>query len=456
MPLVVSPTHAEGAKVTAAIREAKREAGRLGAEKPFIRYHDLRWEEPDRRRVENYRDGLMVQFHQNAHGIKRGEQFRVAGRDENGAVMIENAHRKVALPLKDAAHFRVFEERQIALARGDRIRITNNGKTADGRRLDNGNVFTVEGFSRDGKIKLHTGGVLHPTHGHFNYGYCETSHSSQSKSVRDVLVAQSADSFLASSREQFYVSVSRGKETIRIYTDSRRELEAAVGISSTRRAGVELAGFSKGEVGALVSDESGSDKWRSLVRSRMADNAANSQVVALLRDRKQPGETKPETMDHRQMLAMKRALAGADGKSRSKGGDSKPVKQKQNLGKPFLRQTEHRLSTKEKIIAANERKANGEAQQKKPGAMHPRRERLMKNYQAAKDRLGKLAEKIKGKVGVIADKVRDKGLLKSNMEKVAKNAEQRQSKPGGTKAKTKGKTVQKPPTPPPPGPKRGR
>ena len=78
----------------------------------------------------------------------------------------------------------------------------------------------------------------------------------------------------------------------------------------------------------------------------------------------------------------------------------------------------------------------------------------MKNYQAAKARLGKLAEKIKGKVGAIGEKVRDKGLLKSNMERVAKNAEQRQNKPNGTKTKSKGKTVQKPPTPP--GPKRGR
>ena len=86
IPLVVSPTHAEGAKVTDAIREAKREAGRLGEERPFTRFHDLQWEEADRRRPENYSPGLVVQFHQNSPGILRGAVLWVTGEDGHGGV----------------------------------------------------------------------------------------------------------------------------------------------------------------------------------------------------------------------------------------------------------------------------------------------------------------------------------------------------------------------------------
>ena len=386
VPLVVSPTHAEGAKVTEAIREAKREAGQLGPEKSFIRYQDLRWEEPDRRRAENYREGLLVQFNQNLHGIRRGELFRVAGRDEKGDVLIENEHRKLSLPLKEAARFQVYEERQIEVARGDRIRITRNGESDDGRRLNNGDVFTVAGFSRTGKIILNTGAVLDAGHGHFTLGYCETSHSTQSKSVRDVLVAQSADSFVASSREQFYVSVSRGKETIRIYTDSRRELESAVGITSTRKAGIELAGFSKTEFGALVSHSSGSQQWRDRMSKQQAEMTAQSLVERLLSAGKMNDPRKPET----------------------------------------------------------------EAKQAKRPNMHPRRERLMKGYEAAKARLGQLLERVKAKIAAIWDKA----LPKSNVGQLAKNAEQRKSKAGRTKAKTKDKVAQKPAAPP--GPRHGR
>ena len=457
VPLVVSPTHAEGAKVTEAIREAKRDAGQLGPDRSFTRYQDLRWEEPDRRRAENYREGLLVQFNQNLHGIRRGELFRVAGRDEKGGVLMANEHRKLSLPLADASRFQVYEERKIEVARGDRIRITRNGNSDDGRRLNNGDVFTIAGFSRTGKIVLQTGAVLNDTHGHFTLGYCETSHSTQSKSVRDVLVAQSADSFLASSREQFYVSVSRGKETIRIYTDSRRELEAAVGYSSTRQAGVELAGFSKKEVGALVSDDSTSNKWRDHVRGQRAEKASQSHVERLLTARKMGDSRKPETMDFRQFLAMKAALASADGRSRSKGHPSGAGKKgSKTQGKSFARPTQMSMAsteqptTKQKMAAANDNKSKVERKDAKPAKTHPRRERLMKNYAAAKARLGKMVEKVKGKVAA----VRDKAWPKSNVGQLAKNAERRQSKAGATKTKTKDKVATK--SVAPPGPRRGK
>ena len=66
-PLVVSPTHAEGRAVTKAIREMLAERWKLGPEKPFLQYRDLKWVEADKLRVENYSVGLMLQFHQNAN-----------------------------------------------------------------------------------------------------------------------------------------------------------------------------------------------------------------------------------------------------------------------------------------------------------------------------------------------------------------------------------------------------
>ena len=285
VPLVVSPTHYEAGRVTEAIRDAKRAAGKLGAERGFVQYHNLQWEEADRRRPENYREGLVVQFHQNVRGIARGALFHVSGRDEAGGIrMADQAGREVALPLNDAGRFQVFEEREIQLAKGDRIRITRGGDSDDGRRLNNGNVYTVEKFSRDGKIVLNTGAVLGRNHGHLAYGYCQTSHSSQSKSVKDVLVAQSADSFLASSKEGFYVSVSRGKQSVRIYTDDRQGLQAAVGNSSTRRAGVELAGFTNRALAGPMS-QADNRQWREMIRSRHAEGAAKSHVQNLLRER---------------------------------------------------------------------------------------------------------------------------------------------------------------------------
>lgn len=451
VPLVVSPTHAESALVTDAIREAKREAGKLGPEKSFSRFHNLQWEDADKRRVENYRAGLVVQFHQNAHGIQRGDVFRVTGFDDKGGVVMTGAKGRVTtLPLNEAKRFQVFEEREIQLARGDRIRITLGGKSDDGRRLNNGNVFSIERITPAGKLVLNNGVVLAPTHGHLTYGYCQTSHSSQSKSVRDVLVAQSADSFLASSREQFYVSVSRGKESIRIYTDNRQDLQKAVGNTSTRRSAVELAGLSAREVAGLVSTEMDGAKWRSMVRSRQ-EEGVTKHVQNLLRDRKQEGAKKPETFDFRAYVAMRRANAGADGKSRSMGSGGQKGKGKveaHTRGRAWPRATEPRIPHK----TANDNK-------KAEPVMSARQTRMAKSFEAAKGHFKKVTDRVTERVKGAAEKFQAsrKGKLpESNTAQISKHRIRQRRADAGAKTQTKAKTQQKPKTPPQPGPKRGR
>jgi hypothetical protein len=409
----------------------------------------LQWEEADRGRAENYREGLVVQFHQNVHGIRRGELFRVTGQGEAGEVRaVNDAGREVSLPLKDAGRFQVFEEREIALARGDRIRITRNcSKCENGRRLNNGDVFTVEKISADGKIVLDSGAVLSAKHGHLTYGYCQTSHSAQSKSVRDVLVAQSADSFLASSREQFYVSVSRGKQSIRIYTDDRQGLQEAVGGTSTRRAGVELAGFTSRELSSLMSELNGR-QWRDMIQSRSAEGAAKNHVQNLLRERKQDALKKTEAVDFRQYVQMRRGLAGSDGKSRSKGhpsGDAEKKANIQNRGRSFLRPTELTTATKEKVAAASTAKQPAAALAQKPAASQTRLDRVANGYRAAKDHFKKVSEKVKGTFEGRAAK----RLPQSNVEQVARHGMKQRAADAGSMAKQHVKAQQKAPAPVP-------
>lgn len=453
VPLVVSPTHAEAAKVTDAIRNAKREAGQLGTARTFVQYHNLQWEEADRRRPENFRAGLIVQFHQNVHGIHRGDIFRVTGFDEKGGVRMVGAKGgEITLPLNEAKRFQVFEEREIRLAAGDRVRITRNGKSSDGRRLNNGDVFTIARFTNGGKMVLNNGAVLERVHGHLAYGYCQTSHSSQSKSVRDVLVAQSADSFLASSREQFYVSVSRAKESIRIYTDNRQELQQAVGNSSTRRAGVELAGLTAREIGGLVSTEMDGRQWRESVRSR-ENGAAEKHIKNLLEARKQEGTNKPDGFDFRKYVDMQRALAGPDGKSRSKGSSgtkSKKVEPHQK-GRSFLRSTQPPGHLKP-VVAGDKQKGGTPA---KSTSVPTRSARFAKGLEAAKNHFKKVAGQAKKAVHNFKQRRTAKQLPKSNIDQVSKHGVKQRAVDAGAKAKAAAKIQQKTPTPPP-GPRKGK
>src|SRR5262249_32935143 len=82
--------------------------------------------------------------------------------------------------------------------------------------------------------------VISKDFGHLAYGYVVTSHASQGKSVRQVFVGQSSESYPAASREQFYVSVSRGKQKATIYTDSKAGVLAGVNQTNDRMTATEL------------------------------------------------------------------------------------------------------------------------------------------------------------------------------------------------------------------------
>ncbi len=226
--LVVSPTHAEGDRVTAEIRRSLREAGRLkGEERNFTVLESVNLTEAERGDTVNYEPGNVLVFNQNAKGFTRGDRVVVGEQRE--------------LPLDQAARFQLFKTATIRLAPGDAVRITQNGTTADGKhRLNNGAIYKVKNFDQDGNIVLDNGWLVGKNWGFLDHGYVVTSHASQGKTVDRVFVGQASQSFVASSREQFYVSASRAKEQVTIYTDDKEALLEAVKRSDDRLTATEL------------------------------------------------------------------------------------------------------------------------------------------------------------------------------------------------------------------------
>ena len=250
--LVISPTHAEGERVTREIREKLKAARKLAADEyEFIQLKNLQWTQAQRGDARNYRAGQVVQFHQNLAGFQRGERVTVTAWDDHGVVVVRQNGKTASLPLDLTARFQVYESRQIVLAAGDWIRITQNGFTRDKQRLNNGDLKQVKGFTKDGDIKLVNGWVLAKDYGNLTHGYCLTSYSSQSKGLDCVFVAESSESFRAADREQFYVSASRFKEALTIYTDDKHQLLEAVRKSSHRPSAMDLV---KKEISESVSE----------------------------------------------------------------------------------------------------------------------------------------------------------------------------------------------------------
>ena len=247
--LVVAPTHAEGDRITEHIRDGLRAEGRLGkTERAFRALEMANWTTAQRRDATLYREGLVVQFHQNARGFARGEKVEVLGQDAKSVTVKRADGQKASLQLEDAERFQVYRRAELELAAGDVVRITQNGYGTETERtgkagkprLNNGALFQVEGFTRGGDISLTNGFVVPKHYGHLTYGYASTSHSAQGKTVDRVFVAMGQDALAAASREQFYVSVSRGRESVRLYTDDKQAMLDAVKTSGQRLSATEL------------------------------------------------------------------------------------------------------------------------------------------------------------------------------------------------------------------------
>jgi conjugative relaxase-like TrwC/TraI family protein len=244
--LIVSPTHLEGQDVTETLRARLKEKGLLGPEEHrFLQLKNTNWTEEHKKDAFHYQQSnLALEFHQNSKGHVRGERWKIKNDEKTKAGYIDgtdSSGKKQVIDLSQAKRFTLYQQKEINLAKGDKVRITKGGKTREGIRINNGDLFTIKGFTREGHIQLHTGRTLPADFGHIAHGYVTTSHSSQGKTVDHVFIAQSSQSVPASSKQQFYVSISRGREQCRIYTDDKKALEQAVKQDSQRMTARQVA-----------------------------------------------------------------------------------------------------------------------------------------------------------------------------------------------------------------------
>ena len=268
--LVVAPTNRERAEISAVIRDHLRAEGRLGQEETVYRYlRNLYWEPDTKKDGSRYEPGMVVRFHQNAAGgILRGEIWEIVGRSDTGAVIARDGGDGLRpLPLEAAERFHVYRAEERRFARGDRVRITENCALADGRDIAKGTFGDVEQITRNGEVKLTNGAVIPKSYPFLDHGYSSTSVSAQGLTVTNVLLAMGAESVPAMSREQFYVSVSRGKRRVSIYVDDLETAKEAVMRSSAKPTAIDLV---RGAIRPDMTWIGQQRLWRSLKRRKLA------------------------------------------------------------------------------------------------------------------------------------------------------------------------------------------
>jgi len=234
--LLVAPTWNEIEAVTEKVRAALKTSGRLaGEEKEFQVFDSLSWTEAQKQDARQYHPGLAIRFHRQKTGFAKDETVAVVA-IENNSLKIQRADgsENVFELGQGADLFDVGEKRTLKVAAGDMLLLQANWR----KKFINGELVEVRAIQGD-SVVLADGRVIPENYRTFTHGYAVTSHSAQGKTVDEVLVVASSRSLPAINQQQFYVSISRGRDACRVFTDDAEQLRSHVTHSNARLAAIE-------------------------------------------------------------------------------------------------------------------------------------------------------------------------------------------------------------------------
>ncbi|HEY3743263.1 MAG TPA: hypothetical protein VGL53_25630, partial [Bryobacteraceae bacterium] len=257
-----------------AVRQAlKSESLIASAEQTVVALERIDLTDAQKRDQRFYDADSVLVMNRDVVGFRRGETARFLGVGKNG-VIVETDRKVGCIAVKHLDRVTVCRKRELTLAAGDRLQLKANAATADGRRLANGELVTVRAIRADGAIALDDGRIVPSDYRQFGRGYAVTSYASQGKTVDYVLFSDSMVK-AATDAKQWYVSISRGRNGIRIFTSDKHQLRENVARTGNRALALDLAGL-----GRLPRQVLRQRRFRGLTRLRQLAAAFRSRAAA--------------------------------------------------------------------------------------------------------------------------------------------------------------------------------
>jgi conjugative relaxase-like TrwC/TraI family protein len=242
--VVVSQTWGEVNRVNSRVREALKSKGRLGIHDTTVQVLDrLDLTNAQKRDQRFYSQDAVIVFNQKVRDAEPGAKGKLAGILKS-SVLVEVAGKFVTVSNKMLDRVSVCQPRELSIAEGDRLHLKANRKLASGGRVTNGEIVTARSVRPNGDVELSDDRVLDKSFREFLPGYAVTSYGSQGKTVDYVLFSDSTVK-AATNAQQWYVTISRGRRGIRIFTPDKDQLRENLTRSGQRPLALELAaGFS--------------------------------------------------------------------------------------------------------------------------------------------------------------------------------------------------------------------
>jgi hypothetical protein len=238
--VIVSQSWSEIRKVNERVRQGLKAQKLIGEkETAFTTLERMDLTDAQKRDKRFYDADAVLVFNRPVVGFKQGNTGKLRGvTDKHLLVESENCIRPV--PFKHLDKITVCQPKELLLSVGDRLQLKANDKSQDGRKLANGELVTLKEIHADGRIALDDGRVLPKNYRHFVRGYAVTSYAAQGKTVDYVLFSDSAVK-AATNQNQWYVTISRGRKGVKIFTADKIQLRENVARSGERTLALDMA-----------------------------------------------------------------------------------------------------------------------------------------------------------------------------------------------------------------------
>ncbi len=242
LALVIAQTRDEVQSVNEVIRAKLQDSGKLGRSTTLTTYQPVDLDEAQKRDGRFYQEGHFAWFVRAYGRFAKGEAYPIIGTNERG-VLIEKNGARTTVSYRYMDRIAVVSARPMPIAEGDQIQLKFNGKSQEGTRLNNGELVTVRQIGTDGSLVVEAPGrverTLSPNQRLLVRGYAVTSYGSQGKTVDTVMLAD-AGNRAATDAHQWYVTISRGRKRVLIFTADKEALRLQVQQSGERELAMDL------------------------------------------------------------------------------------------------------------------------------------------------------------------------------------------------------------------------
>jgi conjugative relaxase-like TrwC/TraI family protein len=237
--VVVSQTWGEVHRVNSRVRDALKGKGLIGAADSVVQALErIDLTNAQKRDERFYPPDAVIVFNQKVRDAEPGTKGKLAGILKS-SVLVEVGGKFVTVSNRLLDRLTVCQARELSVANGDRLHLKANRKLASGGRVTNGELVTVKSVRADGGVDLTDGRVLDKSFREFLPGYAVTSYGSQGKTVDYVLFSDSTVK-PATNAQQWYVTISRGRRGIRIFTPDKQQLLENITRSGHRPLAMEF------------------------------------------------------------------------------------------------------------------------------------------------------------------------------------------------------------------------